>query len=655
MRWCSLRLAPLAFAGVLLPALSFPQADHDHGDHGTSSSEVPVKRPRVFLDKSPRIVAYQLKRLSNAQLLLVERKTDHKKYAPVFAAILKRAGMSPQHRGEALEGLMELNQSSAARELLQVIETIDADDPQQRHTGEQLVSLLLGRPGGELGEAAGDFSGALRSENAFLRQAGYAALIVSGNAAAAAEAAGLDDPGDLNDPDERNASDSPALDWLQAVRLVPERQRSELRPPVVELTDREFAVEVRRGAIEALAHISSEANDTFERLAAFIGETSLRQAIVRTMLTVPAAARQAESSAQVVDALVATAEATPAAQRTTDSFLESVQLVDELLGRLPLAEARAYRQRLRAVTVRVVRIRTVNEEMRYDVPYFAVEAGRPVQVILQNEDLMPHNLVVVSHGALQEVAELGAAAGPTAKSGKQYVPESEKVLFATSMVQPGRQERLTFTAPAKAGEYPYVCTFPRHWMRMYGVMVVVDDLDAWLQDPAPPEDPLGNQRAFVKEWTVDDFGDDLDAQLKGRSPEIGARLFADATCSQCHKVKGKGGAVGPELSGLFERWKGDARAVLREILDPSQRIDPKYAVHVVVTVTGDVVSGVVVAENKTSVSLVDNPEVADKPVTIERTKIASQVKTSTSMMPKALLDRFTKDEILEILAFLRGL
>ena len=70
-----------------------------------------------------------------------------------------------------------------------------------------------------------------------------------------------------------------------------------------------------------------------------------------------------------------------------------MQLADQLLARLPAEAARAYRGRLREVTVRVVLIHTVEEEMRYDTAYFAVEAGRPVQVVLKNEDIMPHNLV----------------------------------------------------------------------------------------------------------------------------------------------------------------------------------------------------------------------------------------------------------------------
>ena len=154
--------------------------------------------------------------------------------------------------------------------------------------------------------------------------------------------------------------------------------------------------------------------------------------------------------------LVDYAEATPAAKRTEDKFVDAMQLADQLMAKAPVADARTYRQRLRAVTVRVVKINTVEEEMRYDLPYFAVEAGRPVQILLNNEDLMPHNLVITAPGALREVAMAGAVAGPT----KQYLPESDKVMFATGLVPARQHERLTFTAPKTPGEYPFRVHLP---------------------------------------------------------------------------------------------------------------------------------------------------------------------------------------------------
>jgi putative heme-binding domain-containing protein len=119
----------------------------------------------------------------------------------------------------------------------------------------------------------------------------------------------------------------------------------------------------------------------------------------------------------------------------------------------------------------------------------------------------------------------------------------------------------------------------------------------------------------------------------------------------CHKVHGQGGAVGPELMDVLKRFKDDRHAVLREILEPSYRIDPKYAVKVVIDIDGKTTSGIVTAEDKKSISILVNPEVP-QPTVIQKDDIDEIIPSTLSMMPKALLDKFTHDEIMEILDYL---
>jgi putative heme-binding domain-containing protein len=266
---------------------------------------------------------------------------------------------------------------------------------------------------------------------------------------------------------------------------------------------------------------------------------------------------------------------------------------------------------------------------------------------------MPHNLVLTRPGALRDVALAAADMSPQPdERGLVYVPKSDDVLHATRLVEPHRQDALTFTAPIEPGEYPYVCTFPNHWMRMYGVMVVVEDLDAWLANPVKPVDPLGVTREFVQSWTTSDFTD-LDTGLRGRSPEIGRKLFEEATCLSCHKMAGAGGAVGPELTDEFKRLKEDDTALLREVLDPSHTIDAKYALYNVLLADGRVVAGIVVDQNAESITVISNPE-KPQPQVIARDDIEEISKSSASLMPKGLLDRFTRDEILELIAYVKG-
>lgn len=615
-------------------ASAFAQHEHGHVDR-----EAPLARPRVFLDKSPRVVAYQLKRLSNERLLLVERRTDDPKFAPVYKAILLRAGMSPQYRAEALEALTRINGSTQTDEVLAAIGTLNPKSRQEARSARDLALMLLDTDSAVLAKSSAAFEQATHSENQLVRHVGYAGLMSADRARAAR--------GLVND-------DASAIDFLDAVALVPaEAPRNQVRLDALEFLD-DRAVNVRKAAIRALASMTEQRQDTFRRLAPFVSHDRLRTPTVRTLLRIPGSDRDARAAENIVDKLVRLAESTPADQRTTEDFTDAMRLADQLLGLLTVELARSYRGRLREVTVRVVQIHTIEEEMRYDISYFVVEAGRPVQVVLKNEDLMPHNLVITTQGNLEKVADLGLAAGPNGHEGKQYVPDSELILFATNMVPPAASERLTFTAPTEPGEYPYVCTFPRHWMRMYGVMLVVEDLDAWLQNPVEPKDPLGSTRAFVQNWKVEDFDAELSQSSLHATTEAGKQLFAEATCALCHKANGEGGAVGPALNGVSERWKGDRAAILREILDPSHRIDPKYAVHLIITAEGETISGIVPSEDKKTVSVLANPESTEL-IVVQRDDIEDIVKTSTSMMPKGLLDRFQKHEVLEILAYLEAL
>ena len=474
---------------ALVLAQSAIAQDHTHEHH--EDGEQKIERPKILLDKSARIVEYQLKRLDNARLLLVETATDDPKYVPVFKAILLRPGLSRQNREQSLNGLVAINKTDTATELLSALESLNDGDRDQQRVGRQLSGILLTHSRDVLAARTDDLKKAMSSDSSVLRATGYAGLVVAGQTAAAWQQA------------ESNAASR--LAYLSAVSLVPAGEtRNALRANVVASLDAAQPKAVRSSAIGALTTISADQTDSFTRLAEFVSSDSLRTPAVRSLLKIPDAARGTETSKQLVAVLVKHAETTPAAQRTTGEFLDAMQLADELLRKLPAAESKRYRQRLRDVTVRVVRLHTVEEEMRYDKPFFAVEAGRSVQVVLENEDLMPHNLVITRTGKLKEVALAGAELGTTpGLDGKLYVPDSPDVLFSTSMVNAGKREVLTFTAPTEPGEYPYVCSFPRHWMRMYGVMVVVPDLGRMATQPHHAERSTGQQSCVREELETD--------------------------------------------------------------------------------------------------------------------------------------------------------
>ncbi len=142
--------------------------------------------------------------------------------------------------------------------------------------------------------------------------------------------------------------------------------------------------------------------------------------------------------------------------------------------------------------VQVVPISTLPEQMLFDVKWFVVETGKPVRIVLTNTDAMPHNLLVGAPGSLRDIGMAAQTMAPPANPAiKAYVPESPLVLQATRLLQRDETDQLNFTAPDNPGEYVFVCTFPGHWVRMYGVMLVVRDRKAWeATGGKAPTDPV---------------------------------------------------------------------------------------------------------------------------------------------------------------------
>ena len=120
-----------------------------------------------------------------------------------------------------------------------------------------------------------------------------------------------------------------------------------------------------------------------------------------------------------------------------------------------------------------VEVSCLPERLMYTNTGFTVKTGQPVKLTFLNPDATQHNLVIVEPGALEEV---GMAGNEMAKDpgglAKGFIPESDKILHATKLLEPDTGEVLRFNAPATPGSYPYLCTFPGHWIIMKGTMIV---------------------------------------------------------------------------------------------------------------------------------------------------------------------------------------
>jgi putative heme-binding domain-containing protein len=111
--------------------------------------------------------------------------------------------------------------------------------------------------------------------------------------------------------------------------------------------------------------------------------------------------------------------------------------------------------------------------LSYSTRTLQAKPGEALALVFNNPDVVPHNWALIQPGTLETVGQAAnrLIADPEAFL-RQYVPESESVIAYTDIVEPGQSQTIWFRAPDKPGRYPYLCTFPGHWMVMNGELVV---------------------------------------------------------------------------------------------------------------------------------------------------------------------------------------
>lgn len=132
--------------------------------------------------------------------------------------------------------------------------------------------------------------------------------------------------------------------------------------------------------------------------------------------------------------------------------------------------------------------------------------------------------------------------------------------------------------------------------------------------------------------------------------KAGESLFFDtasaASCMACHRIRGKGGAVGPDLTGIAGRQP--AEFIVESILEPNKVIASGFEPVEIVLVDGENISGVKKAEDARSVTVDDGMRAR----IIPKGKIKSMEVGASSNMPDNYRELLQARNFLDLLAYL---
>ena len=125
---------------------------------------------------------------------------------------------------------------------------------------------------------------------------------------------------------------------------------------------------------------------------------------------------------------------------------------------------------------RVVEIQAT-DQMKFSVASIEAKPGEEIRVVLKGVGTMPtaamsHNFVLLAAGVnAMDFANKSVMAAATAYIAPEL--KAQVLAFTKTMVGGGETAEVVFKAPAKAGSYTYICSFPGHFAAgMRGTLVV---------------------------------------------------------------------------------------------------------------------------------------------------------------------------------------
>jgi putative heme-binding domain-containing protein len=119
-------------------------------------------------------------------------------------------------------------------------------------------------------------------------------------------------------------------------------------------------------------------------------------------------------------------------------------------------------------------------------------------------------------------------------------------------------------------------------------------------------------------------------------------------CASCHRLEREGVPVGPDLLGIRNQPK---EVILLHILIPEYEILPGFVNYVIETRDGRTLSGIIGSETESKVTL--RRALGEEEV-VARTNILSLTSTGLSLMPQELEKNMSRQELADLLGFLKG-
>jgi putative heme-binding domain-containing protein len=158
---------------------------------------------------------------------------------------------------------------------------------------------------------------------------------------------------------------------------------------------------------------------------------------------------------------------------------------------------------------------------------------------------------------------------------------------------------------------------------------------------------ISSYKKISSALSTDTLASAFAGSLNGGNPERGRRIFyghESAQCMRCHSYDDYGGNAGPRLNGVANRLT--RQQILEALINPSGRIAPGFGVVTLQLKNGKTVSGVLLEENNTSLTIKGDKQND----VIAKDQVVKRINAASSMPEMRFI--LSKKEIRDVVSFL---
>ena len=416
-------------------------------------SKVLPKDPQALAEFIAKTTDADLKGLPDLEPVLIEKLTRPKLTADV--------------RVKALEELAKITGNDTPVVLIDMLKRIEAAGGKLNSSADDLGKLLVAQNINLLARH-GKLIKALAQEakQAPVKRASYASYIIGDKTPDNLWAA-------TTDGGERGYI-------IESIALIPANEaalRAKFQPHLSALlTDGKTNGGRLRAVLTALPLMGAEnAAANFKIVAQHLIDGKERNTAAKAIMKFPKANWDAAFAKPITDSVLAYGKTVKPQDRSKPDYVEIIAATKEMAA-LQGDAGKAILAELKTISVDVFIVHTVHEQLRFDTTKLEVQAGKNFEIIFENDDVMPHNLVIVPPGKHMEIGTAAMTMTPDKldKQGRAFIPSAwdKQILAATKLLEPGKSETIKLKAPSQPGEYEFVCTFPGHAVLMWGTLSV---------------------------------------------------------------------------------------------------------------------------------------------------------------------------------------